>query len=122
MTKRLSAKSETVLSLIADGHSYSQIVDSHPDLSYLDIFSAAEEALRLNESSTDHHDRMERIKQRYPRAYAKWDEQEDAELARMHHDGVSVIEIAKHLQRQPSAINSRMAKLGLVLKFTGKDD
>lgn len=38
----LSEKSVRVLRLIADGHSYSQIVDGNPDIKYRDIFDAAE--------------------------------------------------------------------------------
>ena len=36
--KRLSEKSVRVLSLTAEGYSYAQIVDGHPEISYLDIF------------------------------------------------------------------------------------
>jgi hypothetical protein len=44
----LSEKSVTVLRLIARGHSYSQIVDGNRGITYLDVFKAAEEALRLH--------------------------------------------------------------------------
>lgn len=111
MAKQLSPKSVTVLGLIADGHSYSQIVDGYPDISYLDIFAAAEEALRLNEKETNYHDRIAGIKTRHPRAYEKWTEGEDAELLAMCEDGSSIETISKRFQRQPSAIRSRLAKL-----------
>jgi len=110
---QLSAKSAAVLSLIAEGHSYSQVVDGHPDISYMDIFAAAEEALRLNESPSDYHQRMAEIKKRNPRAYERWDAAEDEELSGMHKEGRSVKEIAEHLGRQPSAIQSRISKLDL---------
>jgi hypothetical protein len=113
-SKRLSEKSATILGLIAEGHSYSQIVDGHTRVTYLDIFAAAEEALRLNESPSDYDERMRRIKSRYPRAYDRWDPTEDETLGTLHREGRTVPEIADQLQRQPSAIRSRLAKLNLV--------
>jgi hypothetical protein len=44
----LSEKAVKVLRLIADGHSYSQMVNGNPDIKYRDIFDVAEEALSLN--------------------------------------------------------------------------
>ena len=79
--RRLSDKSIKVLSLIADGHSYGQIVDGHSDIRYHDIFHAAEEALRLYESQPDHHARLAQIKLRYSRAYEPWTADDDAQLA-----------------------------------------
>lgn len=110
---KLSPKTTAVLSLIADGHSYAQIVDGHPDITYRDIFDAAEEALRLNESESDYHQRLAKIKARYPRAYEKWTDDEDAELRAMFKNGANRSTAAAHFQRQPSAINSRLNKLGL---------
>ena len=102
-----------MLGLIADGHSYGQIVDGHPDISYLDIFKAAEEALRLNESQPAYQDRMEEIKRQYPRAYERWEDEEDARLTAMHEQGRTTAEMAEQLERQSSAIRSRLAKLGM---------
>ncbi len=64
--RRLSEKSVVVLSLIAEGRSYSHIVEGSDDISYLDIFNAAREALLLNESLPD--DYQERIGQDKARA------------------------------------------------------
>jgi len=114
MSGKLSPKSQAVLSLIADGHSYAQIVYGHPDITYRDIFAAAEEALRLNESDTDYHQRMAKIKKRYPRAYEKWSAEEDNELRSLFARGISNTDAAEHFRRQPSAINSRLSKLGLI--------
>jgi len=57
---------------------------------------------------------MERAKQLYPRAYTSWTAQEDAELSAMHARGLSKNELGEHFQRQPSAIQSRLRKLGLI--------
>jgi hypothetical protein len=110
---RLSEKTIAILTLIAEGCSYSQIVDGHPGFSYRDIFEAAEEALRLNEPQSDYEQRMAAIKSKHPRAYEKWTTQEDAELKSMSGRGASQDELARHFKRQPSAIFSRLEKLGL---------
>lgn len=122
---RLSLKSLQVLRLIAEGQSYSRIVDGNPELNYHDIFFAAEEAVWLDErlgaimqsgNSTIRPTEitaMERAKLTYPKAYAPWYANDDAELTEMYAAGVSKNEMAEHFQRQPSAIRSRLAKLGL---------
>ena len=46
----LSERSDIVLRLIQRGHSYEQILSLHVDITYLDIFAAAGEALRLAEA------------------------------------------------------------------------
>ena len=117
-SKRLSKNSIAVLSLIANGFSYAQIVDGHPDITYLDIFHAAEEALGLLESPADYQTRITRIKEAHPRAYEPWSTEEEDSLRSLYQQGVSQRDIAARLHRQPGAIASRMAKLGLV----GRDD
>jgi len=105
-----SGKSAEILTLIAEGRSYEQIVAGCQGFSYRDIFHAAEEALRLNEQQSDHHHRMAAIKAKYSRAYEKWSEAEDAELKCCRVQGASVDELAFPFQRQPSAIRSRLFK------------
>jgi uncharacterized protein (DUF433 family) len=126
---RLSPKSLQVLKLIAAGHSYSQIVDSSPGLNYHDIFFAAEEAVWIDEkisaqpalsATAEPPNRpteisaMEMAKRTYPNAYMPWSADDDAQLADMHGAGASKAEMAAHFQRQPSAIRSRLSKLGLI--------
>lgn len=111
--ERLSKKSAAVLSLIASGFSYAQIVDGHPDITYFDVFHAAEEALTLLETPTDYQSRIARIKEAHPRAYEPWSAEEEESLRTLHRNGVSPREIALRLHRQPGAISSRMAKLAL---------
>ena len=112
MTK-LSPKSYAVLSLIAEGYSYGQIVESHPEITYLDIFHAAEEALRLSEAESSYQARIAKIKEKYTRAYQNWETAEDDRLRELHLAGKDTTEIGSILQRQPSAIRSRLNKLGL---------
>lgn len=123
---RLSPKSLQVLKLIAAGESYTRIVDGNPELNYHDIFFAAEEAVWLDEridtkSGTEESkaqptelSAMERAKHNHPKAYAPWTSADDSELAAMHASGATKNELAVYFQRQPSAIRSRLSKLGLI--------
>ena len=103
-----------MLSLIADGRSYDQILGLCPELTYKDIFHAAEEAVEIiGNPKSSHQVRLEEIKRRHSMAYEKWTAAEEDRLRRMHSEGKSNYEIAEILQRQPSAISSRLGKLGL---------
>lgn len=113
--KTLSSKSVAVLKLIADGHSYEQILAAYPTLTYLDIFGAAQEALLLSgEAISDYQQRVARIRAQHPRAYEKWSEEEDQQLRQLVQAGMKEKGIAAQLQRQPGAIRSRLEKLDLV--------
>jgi hypothetical protein len=126
----LSSKSAGVLELIAQGCTYTQIINHYPDLPLPDIFEAAAEALKLlsSPSSADHAtptppdeleakrlwmERMAAIKSRHPRAYAPWSPEEDQRLTTLFKGGVRSRQIADEFQRQPSAIRSRLRKLNL---------
>ena len=103
-----------VLSLIAEGRSYEQIVSLYPDLTYKDVFRAAEEAVKVISSpKSSYQVRLGEIKRQHPRAYEKWTEIEEDRVRQMHTEGKSDREIADELHRQPSAISSRIPKLGL---------
>lgn len=56
---------------------------------------------------------VKRIREKYPRAYDRWNTDEDERLQREFKDGRSVKELSGLLGRQPSAIRSRLNKLGL---------
>jgi DNA-binding NarL/FixJ family response regulator len=118
----LSDKSRVILEAIAEGHSYEQILSSNPKLTYNDIFRAAAEVLETLDQPAKgktYEQRMVEIRQAHPRAYEKWSTEEDARLTEFFRKGIVVKEIAKTLQRQPSAIRSRLAKLNLVV--SGQD-
>lgn len=112
-TGRLSPKTVVVLRLIADGQGYGQIVDGHPSITYLDIFAAAREALELNEAPSDYQQRLVAIKAEFPMAYEPWSAEDDEHLQAMHAAEDSTAEMVETFQRQPSAIRSRLSKLGL---------
>jgi hypothetical protein len=113
----LNGKSRAILELIAEGHSYDQILQKTPNLKYLDIFQAAAEALEVVEqfkSGSSYEQRMAEIRQAHPRAYDKWSNEEDATLKKLFQSGSNAKAIADQLKRQPSAIRSRLAKFGLM--------
>ncbi|MEG4271428.1 MULTISPECIES: hypothetical protein [unclassified Microcoleus] len=56
----------------------------------------------------------EKIRQKYPRAYVKWSQDEDENLKKEYASGQQIDELAQRFQRQPSAIRSRLQKLGLM--------
>ena len=53
------------------------------------------------------------IRKKHPRAYKKWTTLEDFELSTQFEKGMSIQQLAKHLQRQQGAIRSRLKKLNL---------
>ena len=69
---------------------------------------------KVKPNTSTHHERMERIREAYPRAWQPWDSEEDeqlrAQFARsMHFDSIC----ASH-ERAPGGINSRLRKLLLI--------
>jgi len=56
---------------------------------------------------------FEQVRQRYPRAYEKWMDEEDDYLRCKHSEGFSTEELAEILHRKPSAIHSRLRRFWL---------
>ena len=56
----------------------------------------------------------EKIRQKYPRAYVKWSQDEDENLKKEYASCQQIGELAQRFQRQPAAIRSRLQKLGLM--------
>ena len=52
--------------------------------------------------------RFSPIRAKHPRAYLPWTSEEDQKMLALHMKGKTVAEIAVELQRQPSAIRSRL--------------
>ncbi|MEZ2239657.1 MAG: hypothetical protein ACBR20_19590 [Microcoleus sp.] len=57
---------------------------------------------------------VEKIRQKYPRAYVKWSREEDEKLKNEYASGQKIGELAKKFQRQSGAIRLRLRKLGLM--------
>jgi hypothetical protein len=116
-TSGLTKKSRVILEAIADGHTYEQILASFPAWTYHDISQAAAEALDAASAESpgkSHNERMEEIHKAHPRAYEKWSDCEDDRLRQLFLSQTPVKQIALTLQRQPSAIRSRLTKLNLL--------
>jgi hypothetical protein len=58
--------------------------------------------------------RLSRLREKHPRAYEKWTKEEDARLRTEFAKGTAKAELAALFQRRPSAITSRLKKLGLL--------
>jgi uncharacterized Zn finger protein (UPF0148 family) len=69
---------------------------------------AAQDEVDEENAAPDH---VARIRETHPRAYERWSDEEDGRLKEMHLAGRTAAEIAGDLQRQPSAIRSRLQKM-----------
>ena len=58
--------------------------------------------------------RLAEMREEHPRAYEKWTEEDDARLRSEFAKGTTKEELTILFQRQPSAIRSRLRKLGLL--------
>lgn len=119
---QISANSIKVLEMIAAGSAYDQILAAYPSLTYLNIFHAAQEASdALSQSDRQPVVGLAEIRRSYPRAYEKWAAAEEQKLRQMTRTGFTVAQIAGRLQRQRSAIRSRIVRLGLVGDLSPKE-
>jgi DNA repair ATPase RecN len=110
-----------VLEAIADGYTYDRILSMHPNLTYLDIFAAAREALRIltanpNATQTQRAAKavgksLSEYRKTDPRAYEKWTQEEENALIQLMDMGHTVRHAAELLQRKPSALQSRLEKI-----------
>jgi hypothetical protein len=57
---------------------------------------------------------LSQLREKHPRAYERWTEEEDARLRAEFAKGNDRVELAELFQRQRSAISSRLRKLGLL--------
>lgn len=57
---------------------------------------------------------IEEVRRAYPKAYAKWTKEEEDALRDKYLKGMTIEDLAAIFQRRPSAIRSRLRKLGLL--------
>lgn len=122
---RPSTQAVVILTAIAKGHTYEQILATDRSLTYLDIFAAANEALvlakrpiRANAAGSSTvpvtiRQLIEEHRRVHPRAYEPWNDEEEARLIESVRTGHGIEDIAATFQRRPSAIRRRMDKLQL---------
>ncbi len=85
----------------------------YPYLEYADIQQAAKLALATLNNTTA-KTRWGEIKNRYPKAFAKWSDEEETLLMQEFQTGQSIQACSELLNRQPGAIRIRLEKLGLL--------
>ncbi len=113
-----------VLELISQGFTYERILFILKSLTYEDIFHAVKVAKEIAEvhlafkfssleKISQQYPGLVKVRRQYPRAYEKWVDEEDTYLKCKYSQCLSVQELAEILHRQPSAIRSRLRRLGL---------
>jgi len=81
-----------------------------------EFYQELKKTLRLLgiEESNRLPNRLDDIKRQYPKAYERWEPEEDSLLKEKFAAGVKIKELAASFERQPNAIRSRLMKLGLL--------
>lgn len=64
-----------------------------------------------------YQDRIDKLRIKHPRAYEKWESEEESKLINLFNQGTSISDIAKVLERQNGAIRARLKKLGLIDEY-----
>jgi DNA-binding NarL/FixJ family response regulator len=68
-------------------------------------------ASSAGDTKSDHERRLAELREQHPRANQPWSDEEDARLLQLVADGAAVKDIATALERQRTAITSRIEKL-----------
>lgn len=113
----MTENSRLILRFLAEGCTIDEIFWHYPHLGYQDIYVAAREALKVIQApfqSGSGQSRMEKLKSRYPKAFARWTDEEQELLSREFQAGNSIQALSELLNRQPGAIRIRLEKLGMI--------
>jgi uncharacterized protein (DUF433 family) len=121
-----------VLDLLAKAYSYEQIVKHLPALTLSDVMVAAGTASRLINEMIESDDQitvegelkiiarnnqivnLTGLHKEHPRAYEPWSREEQEQMIALYQEGKTIKEICETLERQPSAIRTRLGKAGLL--------
>lgn len=108
--------SRAILYLLYEGRTFDEIFQLHPTLTVLDVSRAAGEGLRALEEERQarpetREERIARVRQRHPRAFVPWTEDEDARLTLRWQEGASIAELTRALERPRGAVTMRLEKL-----------
>lgn len=110
----LSSKAANIVKMIVGGRNYTQVIAADPNIRAKDLFDAVKLAVLMKTDGAQpgaYAQHLAAIRAEWPRAYEKWTPDEDERLRSMHGNGIPLEEIAGVLQRQVSAIRSRLMKL-----------
>jgi ribonuclease D len=64
-----------------------------------------------DDTKSDHERRLAELREKHPRAYQPWSDEEDARLLQLVAEGADVKDIATALERQRTAITARIERL-----------
>ena len=96
-----------------ESYGHTRVMVFHEHLgAFSEAFKKAVEFMGV-EGKAKAHD-VETIRREYPKAYARWTEEEDILLRTEYSQVKTTSELAELLQRKPSAIRSRLERLGLL--------
>ena len=68
------------------------------------------DALKTRPRVESRAERIARLREKHPRAYEPWSEDEDAHLLRRFDEGARVADLSRELMRQPNAIRARLER------------
>jgi hypothetical protein len=99
--------------MLGEGKSYEQVLGSHPEWTYLDIFAAAREAVAAN-GPVMHREVIRGRGNRHRRTKLPWAEGEEAQLRGMVMAKETVARIAGRLGRERGAIRQKILELKIM--------
>lgn len=107
-----------ILYLLYEGHDVPEILDLHPTLTRDDVARAAGEGLAALEGAAaprveTREERVARVRQTHPNAFAPWSPDEDRRLREEFDAGAGVAALARAFGRPSGAIRMRLEKLGV---------
>jgi uncharacterized protein (DUF433 family) len=121
-----------ILKLLSQGLGHRQIIEKFPTLSLQDILMSLQIANEYLEKSVKMINgneltaemkfvlkngavySLDEIRADHPKAFAKWDSDEDARLVELFKSSKSFIEISEELKRTVGAVKARLIKHGLL--------
>ncbi len=108
----MSDSTRTVLTLLAAGKTCHDILSSNHGLTDADIQRAALLALDALASPRieTRNERIQRLREKHPRAYEPWTDEEDGRLVQLWDEGHTVAQISGETGRLPNAVRARLDK------------
>lgn len=85
---------------------YPSETEADPDDGRVRVGAALDEALRLLRAAD------ERRRRRPAKAFARWTDEDDARLVKLHGEGVDPTELARRFERTRGAVRTRLFLLG----------
>lgn len=132
LIRETEIKITDVLSQIATGLTYKQILDKYPQLELTDILMSAKTAseiidtmMKVRQNHTlsvsmefivkdNQMVSIDAMRQKHKRAFVKWNSQEIDQLVALFKQEKPVEEIAKILERSPESIKIKLRRMGMM--------